>query len=58
MIAISGPDLAKPLGDRALDAQPMKVYCELVPKGDYDLHNLEERGPLIYGQVPEGLKQN
>jgi hypothetical protein len=58
MIAISGPDLAKPLGDRALDAQPMKVYWELVPKGDYDLHNLEERGPLIYGQVPEGLKQN
>jgi hypothetical protein len=57
IIVINGPDLARqPVG--ADLPQPMKVYWELVPNGDYDLRNLEERGPLIYGQVPEGLRQN
>ena len=36
----------------------MKVYWELVPNGDGDLRNIEERGPLVYGQTPEGFRQN
>lgn len=59
IITVSGPDLERQeLGGQAGQPQPMKPYWEIVPDGDSDVRNLEERGPLVYGQVPEGFKQN
>jgi hypothetical protein len=59
IITVSGPNLERQdLGGQAGQSQSMKPYWEIVPNGDFDLRNLEERGPLVYGQVPEGFKQN
>jgi len=59
VITVSGPDLERQaLRERVGQPQLMKPYWEIVPNGDYDLRNLEKRGPLVYGQVPEGFKQN
>jgi hypothetical protein len=59
VISVSGPDLERQ-GPRGQAGQPqlMKPYWEIVPNGDYDLRNIEERGPLVYGQTPEGFKQS
>jgi hypothetical protein len=57
VITVSGPglDLREPTAGQP---QSMEPYWEIVPNGDYDVRNIEERGPLVYGQIPEGFKQN
>jgi hypothetical protein len=59
VITVSGPDLEQqgPSG-QAGQRQLMKTYWEIVPNGNYDVRNIEEGGPLVYGQIPEGFKQN
>lgn len=61
VITVSGPDLKHQAQQGSSNddlPQPMKPYWEIVPKSNLDLHDLEKRGPLVYGQIPEGFRQN
>lgn len=57
VITVSGPDVERQTpGEQIGQPQSMKPYWEIIPNADYDLSNLD--GPLVYGQVPKGFKQN
>src|SRR6266487_4460339 len=35
----------------------MERYWEIVPLEDFDVYELQSRGPIIYGSVPDGFRQ-
>jgi len=35
----------------------MEVYWEVAPMKDFDIHQLTDLGPIVYGKVPEGFRQ-
>lgn len=55
IIEVSGPDLSRKAAEGAIPYS--KDYWVIMPKGEYNLSRLEERGPVIYGQKPEGFEQ-
>ena len=55
VIEVSGPDRSRKAAEGA--APYSKDYWVIMPKAEYDLSRLEELGPVIYGQKPEGFEQ-
>lgn len=35
----------------------MERYWEIAPLGDFDVSEFQNRGPIIYGSVPDGFRQ-
>jgi hypothetical protein len=36
---------------------PMETYWEIAPITDFDAAQFKERGPIIYGRLPDGFRQ-
>jgi hypothetical protein len=55
-IRISGPavKIAPPPED---SLRPTEVYWEIAPIGELNISDLQKRGSITYGQLPEGFRQ-
>lgn len=57
VFSVSGPVRRCEAGWEKERLSPMERYWEIAPVADFDVSQFKQRGPIIYGSVPNGFRQ-